>query len=212
MEVGCADSIWLPYFGKELGFSVAGIDYSKTGCERARITLKDAGVEAPVYQADMFDPPAELVGQFDVVFSYGLVEHFEDTAAAVSALVRLLSTSGLVITIIPNMAYLNGALQRLLNRRIYELHVPLRLHQLTDAHRAAGLIVDSERHLLSCNFGLLIAGSETEPFIVQGVKRTLQSGLIACQFPLWWFESKGFALVAPNRWTSPYLAVVAKRS
>lgn len=211
VEVGCADSIWLPYFRRELGFSVAGIDYSATGCERARATLRDAGIEGPVYEANMFDPPPEAIERFDVVFSYGLVEHFGDTSAAVRALARLLRPNGLVITLIPNMAFVNGALQRWLNRTIYDLHVPLRLTDLSDAHRAAGLAVLAEQHLMSFNFGMLIAGSETDWPAARVAKRVVQTALIACQVPPWWLESKGIRLVPPNRWTSPYLAVVAQR-
>jgi cyclopropane fatty-acyl-phospholipid synthase-like methyltransferase len=32
LEVGCGGSIWLPYFAKEYGFKITGLDYSEQGC------------------------------------------------------------------------------------------------------------------------------------------------------------------------------------
>ncbi len=210
VEVGCADSVWLPYFNKELRFSIAGIDYSETGCEKARSILRDSSVEGVVYEADMFNPPAEVLGQFDVVFSYGLVEHFSSTADAIRALARLLRPNGLVLTIVPNLMHVNGALQRAFDRKIYDLHVPLGLRALADSHRDAGLVLLSERHLMSMNFGLLVVGSDDEHKFSKLCKRAMQSALIGCQVPLWWLESNGLRLLPENRWTSPYLAVVAQ--
>src|SRR5207247_8866766 len=39
LEIGCARSTWLPYFGKEYGFSITGLDYSEIGCQQARQIL-----------------------------------------------------------------------------------------------------------------------------------------------------------------------------
>ena len=34
LEIGCANSICLPYFAREYGFEVFGMDYSDVGCRR----------------------------------------------------------------------------------------------------------------------------------------------------------------------------------
>src|SRR5688572_2440158 len=57
LEIGAARSVWLPYFANEFGFSVAGIDYSDTGCEQARAILRDAGVNGRIFFSDFFAPP-----------------------------------------------------------------------------------------------------------------------------------------------------------
>src|SRR5690242_12585722 len=36
LEIGCANSRWLPYFAREYDLEVWGLDYSPTGCARAR--------------------------------------------------------------------------------------------------------------------------------------------------------------------------------
>src|SRR5687768_8887760 len=40
LEVGCGGSIWLPYFAREHGFEVTGLDYSEQGCAAAEHVLK----------------------------------------------------------------------------------------------------------------------------------------------------------------------------
>ena len=79
LEVGCARSRWLPYFAAEHGYEVTGLDYSTMGCEQARQILAAAGVEGRIVEGDLFSPPEDLLEAFDVVISFGLVEHFDDT-------------------------------------------------------------------------------------------------------------------------------------
>lgn len=80
LEVGCARSVWLPYFAKEFGFRVSGIDYSEIGCQQAIEVLHREGVQGEVVCTDLWALPPSLVGQFDVLISCGVVEHFQDTA------------------------------------------------------------------------------------------------------------------------------------
>src|SRR5262245_50961326 len=48
LEVGCAQSAWLPYFAREFGFSVSGLDYSPVGAQMARDVLRASGVEGEI--------------------------------------------------------------------------------------------------------------------------------------------------------------------
>jgi SAM-dependent methyltransferase len=86
----------------------------------------------------MFDPPLDWVGRFDLVVSFGLIEHFEDTSAALSALCRLLRKGGTIVTVVPNMHGTVGLMQKLLNRPIYDIHVPISSRRLREATEAAG--------------------------------------------------------------------------
>ena len=85
LEIGCAKSAWLPYFAKEFSLSVCGLDYSPIGCQMSRKILQANGVVAEVFCADLFSPPDNMLGVFDVVVSLGVVEHFEDTASCLNA-------------------------------------------------------------------------------------------------------------------------------
>lgn len=155
LELGCARSVWLPYLGQALGFTVAGVDYSAQGCELARATLAAARVPGQIILADFFDPPSALAEKFDAVVSFGVAEHFDDTAACISAFARFLAEKGRMVTVVPNMTGLTGFLQKHLNREVYEKHVPLDKEQLMDAHRRAGLEVMGAGYLISTNFGIV---------------------------------------------------------
>lgn len=71
LEIGCANSALLPYMKKEFGFDVYGLDYSKAGCVGAKRVLEYYGASGTVMEGDMFDPPKELLGKFDIVISGG---------------------------------------------------------------------------------------------------------------------------------------------
>ena len=163
LEVGCARSRWLPYFASELGFAVTGLDYSEIGCEQERALLAAAGVGGEVVCADVFSPPKELLGSFDGVVSFGVVEHFEDTAAILAAIARLARPGGVVVTQIPNFSGLLAPLMRALNRRVYDTHVPLSAAALRQAHERAGLRVTSCGYFLSTGFGVLNNLSGLDP-------------------------------------------------
>lgn len=51
-----------------------------------------------------FSPPASMLGKFDVVVTFGVVEHFIDTRACLDAMSQFLKPGGLLVTSIPNLA------------------------------------------------------------------------------------------------------------
>jgi SAM-dependent methyltransferase len=62
---------------------------------------------ANVHQGDLFEDHPEL-GQFDVVYSLGLIEHFDDVPAVIERHVRLAKPGGLLVVGCPNLVGLNG--------------------------------------------------------------------------------------------------------
>ncbi len=85
LEIGCANSIWLPHFARRFGFRITGLDYSEIGGAQTRAAYEAAGLDAEIVCADAFSPPARLLESFDVVFTLGVVEHFDDTVGALDA-------------------------------------------------------------------------------------------------------------------------------
>src|ERR1035437_1467914 len=155
IELGCAHSKWLPYFARRFGLQVTGLDYVECGCETSRDMLHAAGVSGAIVHGDVFNPPHDLIGRFDVVYSAGLVEHFESTASAIFACAAFAKPGGLIVTIVPNLTGLIGLLQRVLDRQVYDKHIVLGPDQLRVAHEAAGLTVMDCRYLLSANFAVM---------------------------------------------------------
>ena len=70
LEIGCAGSSWLPYFSRQFGLKVTGLDRSVLGCEQAEEVLSRSGVKGQIVNANLFSPPDEMIGFFDVVILF----------------------------------------------------------------------------------------------------------------------------------------------
>jgi 2-polyprenyl-3-methyl-5-hydroxy-6-metoxy-1,4-benzoquinol methylase len=204
LEVGAANSRWLPYFARQFGFEVTGIDYARVGCERARAALRAAGVPGRVVECDLFAVPAELVKAFNVILSLGVVEHFDDTEATIAAIKRLARPGALIVTVIPNMLGMIGFLQRTLNRPVYEIHKPLTPVSLRRAHESVGLDVLECDYFLSSNFGVLNLNGLNARSRSTALKAQLLLELSRLSKLVWMLESLGPRLPT-SRWLSPYI-------
>lgn len=205
LEVGCAQSIWLPYFRRELGCEITGIDYSDAGCRSARDLLAAAGVDGTVICTDLYAPPEHLLERFDVVFSNGLVEHFDDTAVCIRALARFLKPGGVMMTSIPNMSGGLGWLQKHLNRAVFDVHVPLDASALCRAHEESGLRVQHCEYFLFANSGILNVGDRG------GVARGALSKIFLAATLAAWVVDGETGRLPVNRLTSPYVFCVARK-
>jgi 2-polyprenyl-3-methyl-5-hydroxy-6-metoxy-1,4-benzoquinol methylase len=209
LEIGCGKSAWLPYFAREFGFSVGGLDYSPVGCHMARDILEANGVRADVVCADLFAPPSGMVGQFDVVVSFGVVEHFEDTAGCLAALARLLKPGGMLITTIPNLVGWIGSVQKRINRPVYDIHQLIDPARLRGAHEQAGLVVMECDYFVFTNFGVCnLAGVPRSPLTV--LKKIVLAALARLSMLLWRLEDR-IGDLPPRRSVSPYIRCIARK-
>lgn len=209
VEVGCGGSKYLPYFAKEFGFEVSGIDYSVNGCALAEKSLNLADVKGNIYNADLFDLPQQLVGTFDVAVSFGLVEHFSDTAAPISHIANLLKSGGLIITIVPNMAGICGWAQKLICRDVYDIHQLVTKDILIVAHETAGFTIVEAGYLEFVNFGVVNIGTNSTGLKLL-FKVVLHKVLLGITLFTWAAETI-FGSFAGNSVTSPYIYCIAKK-
>jgi 2-polyprenyl-3-methyl-5-hydroxy-6-metoxy-1,4-benzoquinol methylase len=210
LEIGCAQSPWLPFFATEFGFSVAGLDYSAEGCRQAVSALDRAGVQGEIVCTDLFTPPDNMLGSFDVVVSFGVVEHFDDTAGCVAAAARFLKPGGMLITSIPNMTGLVGAMQRALNRPVFDVHVPLDADQLRQAVVRAGLDVISCDYFMSVNLAVCNLKGVDRGSLTFTVKRMIMAAANAVTAGAWLIEEAVGRLPASHV-ASPYINCLARR-
>jgi 2-polyprenyl-3-methyl-5-hydroxy-6-metoxy-1,4-benzoquinol methylase len=110
LEVGCGDTDWLGYLAHATGATVAGVDYSAAGCELAKQKLAAEGVSGEIYCGDIFTLSPEKIGQYDFVYSIGLVEHFQDLKGVLTALARFVRPGGTLFTEVPNLPSMHGLL------------------------------------------------------------------------------------------------------
>lgn len=158
LEVGAGGSQWLPFLAQQNSTSsFTGLDYAEAGCKELEERAILAKVNIKIVQADLFEPPESLLGKYDLVITFGVVEHFDDLENALRALVKYLKPGGKLYTIIPNMAGSIGTLTRWLNKDVYDIHNPHNLQDLVKGHNKAGLAIEKANYLCSTDFGVLSA-------------------------------------------------------
>ncbi|WP_114109632.1 bifunctional 2-polyprenyl-6-hydroxyphenol methylase/3-demethylubiquinol 3-O-methyltransferase UbiG [Thalassospira xiamenensis] len=210
VEVGCARSQVLPILASQLGVSISGIDYSPNGCEQARMMLDREDIKGNIFCHDIFSIPKDLKRKFDVVISFGLIEHFSDTKEIVQSLSELLKPGGIILTSLPNMNGTVGFFQKTLNRSIYDIHVPLTPDQVRVAHEASGLDVIETKYFLSTNFGIVNLGSPNKTNPTWWAKKITLAVLTRLSMAAWWAERKNIKLSARGSF-SPYINCVARK-
>jgi SAM-dependent methyltransferase len=203
LEVGCGRSRWLPYFAKRFGVSVSGIDYSPVGCRQAEAILAKAGTKGVISCADIFDPPTDLLDRFDVVVSFGVVEHFDRPSECIAMMARFARPGGTLLTLIPNLGGVAGMMQKYLCRRIYDLHVVLERDALAAFHRDAGLRVRCCDYFIGVNWAVVNLSC---------LPRYLRRLAVGVQFGSsvpFWLAERVRVRIPPNRVTSPYVLCLA---
>jgi SAM-dependent methyltransferase len=172
LEIGCAGSRWLRYFAEVFGYRVSGIDYSELGCRQAREILRQFGVAGEIFCRDVFAESPDLEGGFDVVFSYGFVEHFGDPVSVLRRMARFCRPHGHILTVIPNLLGIPGILQWWADRPVYDLHRPMDPEEMAAFHRAAGFRPIAAVFLGSVASGTLVF--PRHPWTWRVVRKTLK--------------------------------------
>lgn len=206
LEAGCGGSTWLPLFAGRYGYHVMGIDYSDKGCELSRAILAKADEEGRILRGDIFSPPDDLHEKADIVYSIGLAEHFTPTETIMRQLGWFVRPGGKVITIVPNMRGLQGVLQKVVDRKLYDAHVPLTPAELAQAHEMSGLNVLESSYLGTLSLGTVNA----ERWAGSWKYKVLQAITCRASAAVWRRERAGM----PERkslWFSPLVACVAQK-
>ncbi|MGA9761543.1 MAG: glycosyltransferase [Gaiellaceae bacterium] len=100
LEIGCGLGRYTLLFA-ERGIRVEGLDLSRVQLDQ--LAEFDAGRhDIPLHQADVLDPPAELLGRFDAVVGMFTLHHVHDIAGSLRSAARLLRPGGRVVFCEPN--------------------------------------------------------------------------------------------------------------
>lgn len=208
MEIGGGSSAWLVYLSEKFPSSdFTCLDYSKIGVEVLRGHAAAHNLDnLKVVEGDMFGE-CEDVGSQDFVYSHGVVEHFPDLPGVLKAHAKFLSDEGQLLVVIPNMAGVLGVLTKLMDRAVYDIHVPHDETSLVKGHHAASLEVVESGYLCSTNFGVLSSCVKRR----FSLNWFIYAGLLTISRALWAFEERVFKLPV-SRFFSPYIYVVSKRT
>lgn len=121
LEVGCAPGKWLAFMENEFGLKPNGIEYSKAGIDATLRNFKILGIHAGEFKTGDF-LKMQPTRQFDVVMSFGFIEHFSDVDDVVDLHLQWLNPGGTLIIGVPNFCGIYYGIQKVLDRTVLEKH------------------------------------------------------------------------------------------
>lgn len=207
LEVGGGGSAWLAYLANKYPHKqFTSLDFSETGNALLRAYAADNSLyNLKAVEGDFFSNYLDGI-KFDLVYSHGVVEHFQDLSGVLSAHGRFLSERGEMLTIIPNMAGILGFLTEKMNKEVYDIHVPHDLASFEKGHKEAGLNIIESGYLCSNNFGVLSSCIKKNT----GFMYSFYKQLTRITKLVWLFEDKVFELPI-SKLFSPYIYAVSEK-
>jgi SAM-dependent methyltransferase len=195
IEVGCVPGNWLVYLNREYGYRVSGIDYSER-IEYTRANLRFNGIEpVDLIHGDLFSFRPEKL--YDLVFSSGFVEHFEDHELVVRRHIELTRPGGLIVIMVPNLRNLHWVLCRMFQPSLLAVHrFPLMRREVL-----RGVLQKNGAEVLHCEYTKTFRPPYGLPASVDFCSRAVQKML----------RLAGLDEI-PNSIASPYLISVSRKT
>jgi SAM-dependent methyltransferase len=212
-EVGCGSSGWLPYFARHYGYKVSGLDYSEIGCQLAKKNLEILNIDYDVILCkDFFLPDPTEGKKFDVVFSYGVIEHFSNPKEIAGIFKNFLNEGGVMITLVPNFKGLIGKLTKRFIPDVYDIHNQISDSQLVDFHKDNSMKVLKHGYAGIFAFGVMpLIKSNHWLFRKETTRRKIFLGLINFADKI---MSRIFRILpfdVPSQYFSPYVICIARK-
>jgi len=197
-EVGCFPGNFLVYLARRFGYRVSGIDYVPDAREHMRAYLERLGCQVDdLFFEDFlrFTP----TGRYDVVCSFGFVEHFENLKAVLAKHVELVAPGGTLVVSCPNFRYVQYMLHWMLDRTNLRRHVipVMNLRRWTSILRSQGMEILHAGYYRTFDFWYDQPVSRLQARIGSRVHRVAQ------KLDRW--------VHLPNRFTSPYMIAIARK-
>lgn len=158
----------------------------------------DAGC-VEIIEADLFNYTS--VNQYDMVLSFGLIEHFEDTRTIIETHLQFLKEEGVLFITLPNFRGLNGWVQKTFDPENYQKHniKSMDPEMLAQCFRDFGL-----KNVSSCYYGkfsVWLENKSQKSFFAKALVKTI------------WIAGKLLTKIVPfeSRIFSPYIIVQGLR-
>jgi 2-polyprenyl-3-methyl-5-hydroxy-6-metoxy-1,4-benzoquinol methylase len=121
LEIGCAPGKMLAWVAGRLKAEVEGLDYSEPGIAQCQKLFNVLGLKVILHQEDFFNHHISQ-SSFDIVTSFGVIEHFDNAQLAVRKHFDLVKPGGVAVIVIPNYGGIYGRLQHWFDSSNIKLH------------------------------------------------------------------------------------------
>ena len=207
LEVGAYPGKYLWYFHKYFGYEPWGVEYVESCAHQAQEMLDSAKIPAHIIVEDFFnlDSDQYIEGKgWDLVASFGFVEHFDEPEAAVSKHLEVTRPGGMVVVSVPNHAGWNGKIMRYIDKDKWKQHNCMSLNDLVEAFNKAG----HNKILFSGHAGHI---GFWNACVYENAKEIMGKLYPLLRAPLWSIEKLGQWVVPNNKYSSPEILVIAKK-
>lgn len=199
LEVGCYPGRFLRYFHDRFDLALSGLEYVEWCAVRCEELLSQAHCPCTVHHGDLFS--WETNERWDVVSSFGLIEHFEDTRDVIENHARLLAPEGLLVITFPRHEGIYGNIMGAIAPDRLAMHNRMSLQRAVDAVES----VPGLRLVEACLLGRVGFGASRLHEWLRSHGRLAQTAL---GIPIRTFEFAGRYL--PNsRLFSPHAGILA---
>lgn len=205
LEVGCHPGHYMWYFHHFFDYKVSGLEYVREFCDKVRKSLEGIDVPSDVICDDLFSfTPSSPEVRWDVVASFGLIEHFQDTEDVIKKHLALLKNGGHLVLVIPNHQGIYGKILKLVSLEKYNAHNLMKYEDILDALKKIGNVRIVEGGYYG-HIGFWATG------LYSRVRAMGRLPYLFVRGPLWVLERVGRIL--PNSaFLSPNAAVIAVKS
>ena len=198
-EFGCYPGTYLRFLGEKKLCKLNGIDYTTYLSEMISRFHFQGLLVNKIFQSDIrFLEPYDL--KFDVVYSVGFIEHFDNVNAVLDQHLSFLKESGTLIVVIPNFRYFQYFLRKYLNSKTLEGH-NLSVMDLTFLQlycKKKSLEIVESGYYETCNYW--VDFNKMSVFW-----KVINLPVVA------FLRLINKLLHLPNKFTSPYMYLVAKK-
>lgn len=122
IEIGGFPGLYSIFFKKKFNYDVHLLDFiiiPEVILEMEKVNNLPLG-SINVIKADFFS--FNSTRKFDVVFSYGFIEHFEDIKGVIQRHVNLLNENGKLLIVLPNLNGMSGLFLKLTDPGLFNKH------------------------------------------------------------------------------------------
>lgn len=206
LEIGAYPGRYLCYFNEFFGYKPTALEYVPECASQLVQNLKVSGVpDAEVLCKDFFELKHDKEQRtWDLVTSFGFVEHFSDTLDVVRRHVECTSPGGHTVILVPNHSGLNGTILKYVDREKFKLHNCMSLEDLT----AACTQIENTKIVFSGHLGKAGFWNTGLYPRIYSLPKPVSSAL-RIPFRLW--EILAQKIIPNNRFSSPETVVILQK-